>query len=109
MMDATIRAQAEQLLAACREMHQKGELPDKAYYKCVVCVAFEYLLGQETDEGMTVLFLCPPSYFKNEMEAQMREDPAFAKIGQLVYDILEAKGLLDLSSDLKPTQPMATC
>lgn len=106
-MTPEVKAQVEELLAALKNLHAAGQLPDASYHKSIVAIAYEYFVDEDPESGVRLLMTVPVSYFKDVQPQQMVDDPQYAYICQVVARKLVLHGYVLDGNVPVPTQSAA--
>lgn len=90
------------------KMHMDGSMPTDVYYKCLICLAYEYIQNDDHQIAIILIHKCPPEYFEKVQPDQVKEDKAYADVVTLLAYKLIQMGLVDGDVPLySPTQAKA--
>jgi len=70
-------------------------MADDVYYKCIVSLAYEYLLDGAQQEGLQQLMRVPISYYKEVQPKQMKEDHMYRDLVVLLSFKLIQLGVVE--------------
>ncbi len=76
------------------DLRKTGALPEGIYYKALVCLAYEYALGNYIDEVLLLVTQIPADYFSFVSTRQMEEDARFKICAEGVAQVLVNAGYL---------------
>lgn len=95
-------------LATIEKINKSGAMERQVYHKCLVSLAYEYILADATQEGLIQLSRVPPAYFKDYQLDQMREDSMYSDLVVLLSYRLIQMGVVDGSDEVVvPTMAQA--
>jgi hypothetical protein len=95
-------------LAMIEKIFKSGAMEHQVYHKCLVSLAYEYILADAGQEGLIQLSRVPASYFKDYQLAQMKEDGMYSDLVVLLSYRLIQMGVVDGSDEVVvPTMAMA--
>lgn len=104
-MDAEIKGRCEQQFKILQDLRRTMSIDNNSYYKCLVCLSFEYINGDDINYGLFLLNQCPPVYFKEVQFRQMKEDAMYSDTVVRLAALVQRRGLVEYISDsLTPTQ-----
>lgn len=89
-------------LRMVEEMHKTGALDDSVWAKCLVSLAYEYILVEEDQFALVLISKAPVEYYKTVQPQQMEEDPMYGDLVVLLAYKLVQMGVVDGSDDLYP-------
>lgn len=95
-MDPQVQQQVEKSLAAVTQMYRDKQLPAEQYYKCVLCLAYEFSSGDDHLRAASMAQTIPLEYYRETQRQQMIEDPNFAYISYTLALNLFQAGLVHL-------------
>lgn len=101
------KEQIDQSLLDVEKMRQSGGFTDDLYHKLLVCVAYEYLVAGEQQQGLVQLSRIPPSYFLDVQMGQMAEDRSYRDLVVLLSYRLIQLGVVDTEEHMQPTMAPA--
>lgn len=88
------------------ELYCKKLFEEDIYFKCILGLAYEYMVLHEGEKALSLIFRCEPDYFKGAIQTQMEQDPLFRDVIIVLTHSLSKAGYLELESDaeamLKP-------
>jgi hypothetical protein len=94
-MDADGKLRCETSLAALADLRARGQLPDDLWSKGVVCVACEYMEGDEPDLAAAALQSVPISYYEDGTQLRhLDEDPKYLDLCRRLVTQLAIRGFL---------------
>lgn len=76
------------------DIRASGRLPDEVYYKCLVCLAYEYASHKYIEEVVALITQIPTEYFGPISTKQMEEDYSFKVCAEAVAQVLVNAGYL---------------
>lgn len=95
-------------LATIEKIFKSGAMESQVYYKCLVSLAYEYILADAGQEGLIQLSRVPPAYFKDYQLAQMKADSMYSDLVVLLSYKLIQMGVVDGSDEVVvPTMTQA--
>src|SRR4051812_16870084 len=81
-------------LKMIEEMH-KQVMSDDVYHKCVVSLAYEYLMAGEQQEGLRQIMRVPVGYYQDVQLKQMRDDEMYRDLVVLLSYRLIQLGVVE--------------
>lgn len=93
-MNAELNKQCQQQLADLKKLRGLG-MPEADYAKAVVCISYEYAVGDEPNVAVGLLMRLPLQYFEKVQADQMMADPRYAEICSILAQRLLAAGVTD--------------
>ncbi len=69
-----------QAIWAVRDLWTAGNIDDNIYHKCMVGIAYEFVVDEEIDTGVAMLMEIPLSYYESVQPQQLVEDQEYAQI-----------------------------
>jgi hypothetical protein len=102
------RDQVDGALKLVETLRANSAMGDDAYYKCLVSLAYEYLLADEHQLALVLLAKPPVDYYERVQLRQMEEDGMYRDLVVLLAYRLVQMGLVTSSEDtLSPTMAPA--
>lgn len=101
------KEQIDRSLLDVEKIRQSGGFADDLYHKLIVCVAYEYLVAGEQQQGLVQLSRVPPSYFLDVQVKQMDEDRSYRDLVVLLSYKLVQLGVVDMEEHMEPTMAPA--
>jgi len=96
------RDKIDEALKVVEALKASGALGDGAYFKCLVSLAYEYILVEEDQFALVLISKAPVEYYKTVQPQQMEEDPMYGDLVVLLAYKLVQMGVVDGSDDLYP-------
>jgi hypothetical protein len=106
-MTPEMEKQIEEQLAAVTGMYRNKQLEPDLYYKCLLCVAYEFSAQGEHLRALSISHGVPLEYFQGPHQQQMREDQNFATVSYLLAMALFQQGFIHLGPKVSSTMPPA--
>ena len=97
-MSPELKRQSLELLAEIKAGRQAGIFDEATYQKMVVCIAYEFIVGDEVEEGTQMLLMVPVSYYRDIQPKQMVEDKNYAELVKILARKLVFHGKVDNES-----------
>lgn len=82
-------------LATVEKIYKTESMERQVYHKCLVSLAYEYLMADAPQEGLIQLSRVPAAYFKDFQLDQMREDSMYRDLVVLLSYKLIQMGVVD--------------
>lgn len=101
------RETLEKALKGIAQLRDAGVMPDSAYYKSIVSLAYEFAVGEDMPRAVSLLQNIPHEYFENEHIEQMTADPDFMVVCFTLAMRLVDAGYVDITAGVKTNQPPA--
>jgi len=102
------RDQVDGALKVVESIRATGAMSDGAYYKCLVSLAYEYVLADEDQMALVLLSKAPEDYYRVVQLQQMSEDSMYRDLVILLAYRLVQMGVVDGTEDsLPPTMAPA--
>jgi len=95
-MDADLRTRSIDSIKAMRDLHKNGQIDDSTFYKSMVCLAYEFALGEEKTWVTKLLLEVPISYYKDTQAQQCMDDPDYAELCLELSKLLILYGMVDM-------------
>lgn len=89
------KEEIDRALETIEKIYKTGSMERPVYHKCLVSLAYEYLLADATQEGLIQLSRVPAAYFKDSQLDQMREDSMYRDLVVLLSYRLIQMGVVD--------------
>lgn len=102
------RDKVDGALDAVEKIRAANAMADDVYHKCLVSLAYEYILVDETEVALVLLNRPGTEYYEKVQSKQMEEDELYRQLVVLLaYKLIQA-GLVEGSDSLYPaTMPAA--
>lgn len=98
----------DKAVALMEQIRKSGAMGPDVYHKCIVGLAYEYIMADQQQEGLIQLSRVPESYYRDVQLKQMQEDKLYAETVILLSYRLIQMGVVDGSEDLYvPTMALA--
>lgn len=82
-------------LKTVEDIYKSEAMTREVYHKCLVSLAYEYILADAQQQGLVQLARVPASYFEDYQLPQMREDKMYAELVVLLSYKLIQMGVVD--------------
>jgi hypothetical protein len=96
-----IRDSTDELVAGFRAALASGTMSEADFHRNMVIAARLYVIGDQAESGVALLFEVPLSYYRGQMRTDL-EDPGFAAACTELIADLGARGYL-VDDGLPPT------
>lgn len=83
----------EQMHTTLRSLYAQGTMEKPVYLKCIVSLAYEYLVAGLIEDARVILGECDQEYVSNHLPGQMVEDTKFHALAYYVAQKLADAGI----------------
>lgn len=97
----------DESLVALTNLYRDNQIEPNSYYKCLVCLAYEFAIADKGLRAASIAQGIPVDYFKGVLRKQMQEDANFAYLTYTLSLCLLEQGLVHLGSAIPATMPAA--
>jgi len=102
------RDQVDEALRLIEEIRASGTLSDGSYFKCLVSLAYEYVLVDEDQLALVLISKAPPEYYRVTQPQQMEVDSMYRDLVVfLAYELIQMGVIDDDTPTLAPTMAPA--
>lgn len=95
-MEEKLRLETIEALRAMRELAKEGRISPAILYKSLVCLAYEFAVGNEPGWVTKLLLEVPMTYYKEEQPQQLVDDPKYAELCLDLARLLILYGMVDI-------------
>ncbi len=95
-MDQELRTKSIEAVRAMKDMAKDGQITTAILHKSLVCLAYEFAVGQETGWVTKLLLEVPMSYYKEEQPQHIVDDPKYAELCLDLSRLLVLYGMVDI-------------
>ncbi len=95
-MDEELRTKSVDAVRAMKDLYKQGQITPEIFHKSLVCLAYEFAVGNETGWVTKLLLEVPMAYYKDDQPQQCVDDPKYAELCLDLSRLLILYGMVDI-------------
>lgn len=108
LMSPELEKKLQEQYQAVAGLYRAGQIDENTYYKCLVCLAFEYGQDDQVHRAAAIIQGIPLAYFRDSQPKQMQEDHQYAVCAYTLALRLVRGGIVHVGAKVTPNMGSAS-